>query len=183
MSNGPDACLGPGVCQSRTNCGSGGGPVCGCNGVTYPDIQSPCIVGVRSSLSSIACGVDAPVAVDGGSRTQRACGTDAQCAPGFRCCAITGLCVDATCTACCMFAPPGTRGACVTNADCASDSLYCAATTCGVSGGCVPRPSADDCGSIVAPACGCDGHTYANECWVRNAGVRVASWSACPDAG
>ncbi len=46
---------------------------------------------------------------------------------------------------------------------------------------CVPIP--DDCGDRERPLCGCDGVTYANECELLRAGVRLDHAEACEEAG
>jgi hypothetical protein len=46
------ACLGPGQCIDRANCGtSTGPPICGCDGVTYKDVQTACRAGVDDPRS------------------------------------------------------------------------------------------------------------------------------------
>jgi hypothetical protein len=47
----------------------------------------------------------------------------------------------------------------------------------GVMGTC--RPIRDDCGFLWDPQCGCDGHTYANECERMAAGVWLDHWGEC----
>ena len=60
---------------------------------------------------------------------------------------------------------------CRSDADCqANEFCECPPGTCSQTGGtCVARPAV--CFDLVAPVCGCDGNTYANDCERRKAGV------------
>src|SRR5262249_15339193 len=111
------ACLGPGQCTSRSNCGSGGGETCGCDGVTYPNIQPSGRVGVRRASAAVGCGASSNEGQAGSARGPRAdiifCGTSSQCPDGQPCCAITGQCYDPATPVLCTPAPPGTRIPCI----------------------------------------------------------------------
>lgn len=201
-----------GRCAPETECGFGTAEGwCGCDGRTYAD---PCDASAAGTLIAfgVPCGTpvhfsaELPCEADadcGGRRHYHcdeaagvcaqddpliACGIDAQCPDGQRCCGITGFCVD-----------PARAGACVPpvegNDPCADDSdcqrltgawwldrgsygIFCDGPGCSGPGSCV---SGRDCDGVLDPACGCDGRTYTNACEVRAAGVRLASTGACPE--
>jgi hypothetical protein len=80
--------------------------------------------------------------------------------------------------------PPGGEGGapspaafCTRDADCGADA-FCATPDCGASRGrCAVRPVV--CEPNPAPACGCDGVTYWNDCGRRAAGVRASVPGEC----
>jgi len=177
-------CLGAGHCAQRGNCGScssstpGACTVCGCDGVNYPDIQSSCLAGVRAvAAAQRACGT-APTDPDAGL-ARIPCATAAQCPAGQSCCAITGVCFETACSACCREPPAGTRFPCVTNAQCQRGE-FCRGDGCDTPGGCVLIRGPSDCSGVVEQVCGCDGRTYVNACWAASGGTRVAHPGACP---
>ncbi|MEW6427257.1 MAG: CxxxxCH/CxxCH domain-containing protein [Thermodesulfobacteriota bacterium] len=61
---------------------------------------------------------------------------------------------------------------CLVNADCGT-TAFCdsAPNTCGGGGVCKPLP--ESCVALWAPACGCDGRSYGNDCEAARAGVAV----------
>ena len=181
-------CLGPGVCESRSNCGASTGTqkFCGCDGVTYSDIQTPCRVGVRIIPGSLAaCGAPDDAGIPGTSLGPRDpviyCGTSDQCPKGQSCCSITNRCYDTTIPYLCTFPPPGTSLPCLEDRQC-GDYEFCFGAGCSGPGGCV---SPGSCGGELTPVCGCDGKSYTSAGCARAAPVRVAHDGVCggADAG
>jgi hypothetical protein len=78
-------------------------------------------------------------------------------------------------------ARPGGQ-ACLCDEDCACDE-YCATEPgdCGGKGICLERP--EICYDLYFPVCGCDGLTYANECYAAREGVNVAYYGECEGEG
>ncbi len=176
-------CLGPGTCQSRSNCGfSWGTPgYCGCDGVTYSDIQSACRAGVRI-IADFACGT--PVNPDVMPGSPRApviyCGTSDQCPQGQQCCSITGRCYDPSVPYLCKLPPPGTSISCVDDSQC-TNVEFCSGSGCSGPGGCAGF-SAAACGGELKPVCGCDGKSYTNAGCAVAARVRTAHDGICGGA-
>jgi hypothetical protein len=184
-------CTGVGRCQPRDNCGfcTPAGTdrcrVCGCDGNTYASTQDACVAGVRV-IAEGACGSD----VGNGFVS---CGTDAQCAQGSVCCALTGHCFNPAEPWRCEQKPDGGGlFTCITDGECNPNSgaggggasqRYCAGTGCGTPGDCKAMPRPADCVGVVEYVCGCDGKTYVNACQAAAGGTRVASVGACGDAG
>lgn len=92
------------------------------------------------------------------------CGDFGVCTPGTTCCPLcagVGICVPAG-TMC-----PAVE--CLSPAVCAfGQTCQFPAGACGGPGRCVPFPDGgdDDCSGV----CGCDGHTYCNDCCALSAG-------------
>ena len=182
-------CLGPGFCTPRTSCGLGRFDVCGCNGVTYPDVESACAAGTRS-LHSAGCG-QTPFTVDAAPGAVL-CGLDSQCPSGSKCCAITGRCYEATRPGLCVFPPAGSSIPCLDDSDCSlnarGDFGTCVTGCTGGPGGCAwDGGSGCEGAPPPGPVCGCDGKNYvnANCAYSAKAGVRHAgdcSDAAAPDA-
>jgi Cys-rich repeat protein len=170
-------CGGPGFCQSRTNCGSSwGSPLCGCDGKTYPNLQTACLAGVRT-VGGGRCGATINIGQGGNSAgiTRTLCGQDSQCPSGERCCHLTGFCYDDAHAALCATPPPGTNYPCITNQDCFTGD-FCDAPSCDGPGGCKQM---EICDALLEPVCGCDGKTYVNPPCAASKGVRVASEGQC----
>ncbi len=176
-------CQGPGTCVSRSNCGysSGTAQYCGCDGVTYPDVQSACRAGV-STLSHFPCGTPVdPDAMPGSPRTPVIyCATSDQCPQGQQCCSITGRCYDASIPYLCTSPPPGTTISCVDDSQC-TNIEFCSGSGCSGPGGCLAFSTAD-CGGELKPVCGCDGKSYTNASCAVAVGVRTAHDGVCAGA-
>ncbi len=188
MADAYDRCLGAGHCQPISNCGGcvGGDVcrVCGCNGLTYASIQEACVAGARVAARA-PCG-GATRAGDGFHLPVVACGTDAHCPTGSRCCALNGRCYEPTEPWRCQLQPDGAIFNCASASECSGGfgggpgETRCAGEGCSAPGVCTSRTSTSSCGGDVQQVCGCDGVTYVNACWAGAAGARVASQGACP---
>jgi hypothetical protein len=66
---------------------------------------------------------------------------------------------------------------CNANSDC-QPTEFCASGFCGGYGECKTRPETCD-ESELSLVCGCDGRTYQNSCFAEQAGVRLATTTAC----
>ncbi len=166
-------CLGPGTCERRPDPGCSP-EYCACDGNTYPGFCDAAHAGVRPGARG-ACGSSPE---PGWPRT---CGDDGDCDSGGSCCLITNLCLPADCPDCCVLPPAGSFWPCRTDAHCGD--LFCDLVEgCGGLGYCaLDNPS---CEGLLDPVCGCDGLTYAHECWAARARVSIAHPGACAgDAG
>ncbi len=183
MASRGGACLAPGQCTQRSNCGGCSGTpceICGCDGVTYPNIQTACLAGVSvGAPGPCRVGVDSHGDAAAGA-LRIGCGSNTDCPESMVCCLITASCVDPTCAACCLFPPPGSRISCRSNDDCMPEGEYCGGSGCGTPGGCVRSGYGGNCTGVLAAVCGCDGRSYANECWATAARTRVAHAGMCP---
>ena len=149
-------------------------PVCGCNGVTYPNECTSDAAGVsvahRGECSWVCCDpAQAPpcpdpvgpyCCADGHWECSDPSGIP-PCEPGIVCRPVCG----------------GPHGI-----PCEELRDFCKfpVGTCGrfdVFGMCTPRP--ETCPEYPDPVCGCDGVTYENPCFADAAGVSIAHWGAC----
>jgi hypothetical protein len=191
MNAGSAICQSSGHCQPIGNCGYCAGEpgqcrVCGCDGNTYPDVQTACRAGARV-LPYHGGGCGEAIDYGGGAAGNGTvpplrvtpCGTDANCPSGQRCCAITALCYPPEEPGRCVPPPPGTRFPCTADDQCFPGSEFCSGEGCSGPGGCVER-NREDCGVTLEPVCGCDGTTYTSAACASMRGVRVASQGACP---
>jgi hypothetical protein len=174
-------CLGVGYCASRTNCpASSPLAVCGCDGLTYPNVQSACFAGTRLAGRS-DCG-QSFVEGGGGSfagHTVTTCADASDCGQSETCCVLTGRCYPLGRDAVCAEPPPGSDRACLDDSDCLYDD-FCQGAGCDGPGGCVARSSVE-CTGRLEPVCGCDGNSYTSAACATAAGVRTAHSGSCGD--
>jgi hypothetical protein len=186
-------CVGSGHCQPIDNCGSCGGDpslpenpcrICGCDGNTYPDMQTMCRAGVNGvGQSGVGCGETGMEGGGGSSSTGprpfTVCGNDAQCPSGSFCCTLNARCYAESDRDICIPPPPGARIACKTTENC-GDLEYCRGDGCDGPGGCVWMGSGPgDCGVRLEPVCGCDGVSYTSAACADQEGVRVDHDGEC----
>jgi len=198
-----ELCGSVGHCQQISNCGSCGGGdnpsfcrICGCDGNTYPNVQTACRAGTAIAYQGAGCGETvqegsggaAGAAGSAGSsgssnlppRIITPCGTNDDCTQtGELCCPITNRCYPKDDAGQCAEPPEGTRFPCTSNAQC-QDYEYCAGEGCGTPGGCKQRESGQ-CGVIFDPTCGCDGVSYTSGDCAIQSGTRVKSDGQCPE--
>lgn len=183
-------CEGTGHCNPRTNCGGCGGDctLCGCDGNTYPDVQTACLAGANAPQHG-ACGT--PVETGGGGSgaggelpviVRTPCATTTQCPDGQTCCPRYGFCLTDDDPYLCGDAPAGTSRPCTADEHC-DPGQYCLGDGCEGPGGCVSPGSQGDCGVRLEPVCGCNGVSYTSAACASTEYTRVASEGACPSAG
>lgn len=178
-----NSCQGSGHCNPIGNCGGCGAcRVCGCDGNTYPDIQTACLASANFVTSEAGCGETIQTVgtgVNAGStRYATPCGKSEDCSTGELCCMITRYCYPASDPDRCREPPAGTRFPCTADDQCHFFE-YCLGDGCSGPGGCVPFGPKEDCGVTLEPVCGCDGTSYTSAACAASRGVRVASKGEC----
>jgi len=153
--------------------------MCGCDGVTYPDVQTACALGV-TIIGTGKCGETQTIGAGGESagKVLTYCATSSMCPSGQECCSITGQCYDSTKPELCAPPPDGTKFPCLDDSQCITPYEYCYAATCDGPGGCVNRPGT--CSGELVPVCGCNGKSYVNAECAAVDGTRVAHTGQCP---
>jgi hypothetical protein len=173
-------CQGPGICQSRTNCGGSSYAVCACDGNSYQDIGAACRAGTYATLFyGGACGDTVNANGEGyDPRWVTLCGNDEHCASGERCCPLTMICYPESDPGRCQVPPDGTHYPCTADDQCYPGAEICFGEGCEGPGGCGPLEN-EECGVRFEPVCGCDGVTYTSADCAMSEGTRVASEGEC----
>ena len=200
-----DGCLAEtGVCVPRPEfCPDVWDPVCGCDGVTYPNECHAARAGMSIDylgmcdgaycFSNDMCPADQycffhVCAVKSGACIRRpeacpdvwepVCGCDGVTYPNACEAARAGMSVDHY-GECEMI--------CLQNEDCPAADKFCKFPkgACGkdpsIPGICTPTGPGGRCPLDWDPVCGCDGRTYSNECFADAAGVSIRHWGECKD--
>lgn len=172
-------------------------PVCGCDGMRYPNECAAHLAGTdASSDTSCPCSETNQCAENEYcSRPGCSSGADGDCVtrptmcpPGDNWqCGCDGESYASPCAAAMAGVSIAHAGKCpcTTNTDCSPDAngtSYCKKTTSpcsvGSQGTCTDRPS--ECTGVVDFQCGCDGVTYGNACLAAKAGVNIQYAGPCP---
>jgi len=175
-------------------------PVCGCDNKTYGNACMAALAGMNVAyqgeckVSDLACNNNKECADDqycakkaGNCDGEGSCTAKPQiCLAIYKpVCGCDGKTHSNACAAASGGVNVASEGACEpevkeckSNDDCA-DSQFCDKSVgdCDGAGTCAPKPTI--CPLILAQVCGCDGHTYSNDCAASAVGVSVKHKGQC----
>ncbi len=187
-----------GVCRPRpTDCGNEWAPVCGCDGLSYPNDCYAARAGMSLSFYGLCyherCFDNQLCGAAGYCRFEECHVGSGFCSPRpTTCpdvvnpvCGCDGNSYENECWANLDGVSVAYQGQCPnicsTNSDCAQGE-FCLLETCNhKSGICQPRPA--ECSNEPDAVCGCDGKSYTNQCLAYHNGVNVDHPGACDAPG
>ena len=174
---------GVGACIARpTTCPDTDDPVCGCDGLTYPNDCFASLAGIRLATEQPCICSDNGECQDGQfCALDDSCLNPGACLPTPETCDPTDTqvvcgCLGNTYDNACKAFQNSERVSALGTCECTSNEMcspqqYCDAITCDGPGGCLERPTT--CPPEGPSVTGCDGVVYDNECSAALQGVRV----------